>query len=177
MDDQQLWQQGLRLLNTLLNEITHDKKKQLSELLCRYREAKESQAAVIMAIDSKTACSKCAGQCCLNGKYRMNVFDVLSHSTADISVSPDFSQKPLCPYGNALGCKLEPGFRPADCILFICDTLDGRLSDFTRTDLNRREKAVRECLHSASRLLNVPVKTPLLLWAEKHNNQSIKRGI
>lgn len=168
MDDQQLWQHGLRFLNTLLNDMPHDKKIQLSELLGDYREAKESQAAITLAIDSKTACSNCAGQCCLNGKYRMNVIDALSCSTADISVLPDFLQKPLCPYGNALGCKLEPGFRPADCILFICDTLDRRLSNYTRTDLSRCENAIRECFHKASQLLDVPVTTPLLLWAEKN---------
>ena len=167
MNDQQLWQHGLQLLRTLLNDMPHDRKKQLSELLCGYRGVKESQAAIIMAIDSKTACSDCEGQCCMNGKYRMNVLDALSVIAAGKSLLPAFLQKPACPYGDELGCKLEPGFRPADCILFVCDILDMRLSDDNRNDLNMHESALKDCLQKASRLLGMTLNTPLLLWAAK----------
>lgn len=155
------------LLSTLLNDMSHDRKMQLSELLNGYRGVKESQAAIITEIDSKTACSECGGLCCLNGKYRMNVFDALSAIAADKPLCPDFLQKPVCPYGDEPGCKLEPAFRPADCILFVCDILDMRLSDDSRSDLNRYESAIKECLQKASRLLDLPVNVPLLLWAEK----------
>lgn len=167
MNDQQLWQHGLRLLRTLLNDMPHDRKKQLLELLGGYRVVKESQAAVIMSIDSKAACSDCKGQCCLNGKYRMNVFDALSAIAADKSLCPAFLQKPCCPYGDELGCKLEPAFRPVDCILFVCDILDMRMSDDNRSNLNGYESALKDCLQKASRLLEMQVNTPLLLWAEK----------
>lgn len=167
MDDQQLWQHGLRSANRLLiNNIPLVRKQLLEELLVTYRWGKESLVAITLAVDSDTSCRDCAGQCCLNGKYRMNILDVLSHCAAGVTVIPDFSQKPLCPYGTVMGCTMEPEFRPADCVFFICDILDNRLSDSARTELTSGENAIRECLLTASRLLSISMATPLLLWAE-----------
>ncbi|MDD5285822.1 MAG: hypothetical protein PHD54_08180 [Desulfuromonadaceae bacterium] len=175
MEDQQLWQDGVRLLERLFNDIHPAKKHQLTELLADYRRVKGSLAAIALGVDSDTTCSDCQGQCCLNGKYRMNLLDVLSHSADGKTVLPDFLQRPLCPYGTRLGCTMEPGFRPADCITFICDAIDMRLPISARNDLNVYENAIRECQQKASRLLGLPITTPILLWAEKYHtdNQSI----
>jgi len=179
VSDQKLWQDGQVSLNALLSDISPAAKKPLLELLSGYRVGKESLAAITLAADSETICRDCGGKCCLNGKYRVNVFDGLSLCAAGISVVPDFSQKPMCPYSNAGGCILEPGFRPLDCILFVCDSLEGQLPDSDRVDLTALENNLRECLSEASLLLNINLGTPLLLWAEKLTNQPIhnQRGI
>lgn len=179
MSDQKLWQDGLVSLNVLLSDLLPAAKKPLQELLSGYRIGKESLAAITLAADSETICRDCAGQCCLNGKYRVNVFDGLSLCDAGISLMPDFSQKPLCPYSNAGGCILEPGFRPLDCILFVCDSLESRIAGPLRADLAGLEKDLRDCLREASLLLNINLGTPLLLWAEKLAKQTIhnQRGI
>ncbi len=179
MSDQKLWQDGLASLNALLSDLSPAAKKPLLELLSGYRAGKESLAAITLAADSETICRDCAGQCCLNGKYRVNVFDGLSLCAAGISVMPDFSQKPLCPYSYAGGCILESGLRPLDCILFVCDSLEGRLPDSDRVDLTALENNLRKCLSEASQLLNIHLGIPLLLWAEKLTDQPIQnqRGI
>jgi len=179
VSDQKLWQDGLVSLNALLSDLSPAAKKPLLKLLSGYRVGKESLAAITLAADSETICRDCAGQCCLNGKYRVNVFDGLSLCAAGISVIPDFLQKPLCPYSNARGCILEPGFRPLDCILFVCDAIGNRIDDQLRANLAALEKNLRECLSEASLLLNINLGTPLLLWAEKLTNQPIhnQRGI
>jgi hypothetical protein len=167
VDEQQIWDHGVRSIKKMFADLPRVKMLQLSELLAVYRQEKENLAAVILRIDSETTCRECAGQCCLNGKYRINVLDLLSHCFADLLVTPDFEQKPLCPYGTVRGCLMEPGFRPADCIRFICDALDVQLSVLDRSALNVREKALRDCLRSATHLLGMPTATPMLLWAEK----------
>ncbi|HBA71521.1 MAG: hypothetical protein A2X82_04930 [Geobacteraceae bacterium GWC2_55_20] len=179
MSDQNLWRDGLVSLNALLSDLSPTAKKTLPELLSGYCVGKESLAGITLAADSETICRDCSGQCCLNGKYRVNVFDGLALCAAGISVVPDFSQKPLCPYSNARGCILEPGFRPLDCILFVCDSLEGQLPDSDRVDLTALENNLRECLRAASLLLNINLGTPLLLWAEKPTKQPIhnQRGI
>ena len=169
MDDRQLWGQGLRSIKKVLAGLPVVKRKLLSELLGEYRQEKEALAAIILTIDSGAICRECAGQCCLNGKYRLNVFDLFACFDADVSLSPDFMQKPLCPYGGTQGCAMEPAFRPADCILFICDALDNQLSDSDKSVLNLRENGLRQSLDKASRLLGIPVTTPLLLWAERNS--------
>lgn len=167
MDDRQTWDQGLRLINKMLAGLPTVKRQQLSEVLASYRQVKEELAAVVLSIDSEAVCRECRGQCCLNGKYRINVLDLISHCDAGISVSPDFAQKPFCPYGTVQGCLMEAGCRPFDCVIFICDELDCRLPDSARSTLKISEKKLRDCLDDASRLLDLPVATPLLIWTEK----------
>ncbi|MBI5484635.1 MAG: hypothetical protein HY888_09260 [Deltaproteobacteria bacterium] len=167
MTDLQLWDKGLRSIEKLLADIPESTREQFAELLAAYRLEKEALAAIVRQVDAETICRECAGKCCLNGKYRINILDLLALCAANTQLSPDFGQKPLCPYGTTHGCSLEPGFRPADCILFLCDALDGQLSIAAGSTLAVSEKSLRDLMRKATQLLGVPVAVPLLLWAEK----------
>ncbi|MDD2736143.1 MAG: hypothetical protein PHF56_19615 [Desulfuromonadaceae bacterium] len=141
----------------------------LAALLARYCQTKEALASLIEEIDASSVCQRCGGQCCLNGKYRINVFDSLAFIARQFITSVNFNQKPVCPYGSHDGCSMEPGLRPADCILFICDAIDEKLSPQSRMILAAGEMDLRECIEQASRLTGEPLRTPLLLWAEKQS--------
>ena len=169
MKDQQVWEQGLRHLNERFLSLAPAIKLQLIGLLAVYMREKESLAALVTSVDSETICRDCGGQCCLNGKYRVNVFDVMALIASEQQITADFEQKPLCPYGTCQGCRMEAGFRPVGCVLFICDTLDRRLSEAEKSCINAREIAIRECMQKASLLMGESLDIPLLLWSEKLN--------
>ena len=172
MDDTQLWDFGMARLNALLSSLPVESSEVLADLLARYRAAKEDLAAVVAAVDAAAICCECQGQCCLNGKYRMNVCDALACLAAQTAPTVDFTRKPVCPYGTAAGCTMEPGLRPADCILFLCDGIDRKLSPHDRLLCAELEQILREFIREASRLTGEQVGTPLLLWAEKQNTSS-----
>ena len=167
MDDQQLWNLGTMRVKGLLAELPAEALLTLANLLARYREAKESLAAVVSEVDAASVCRECGGQCCLNGKYRINALDALARVIAEIPTSADFSQKPLCPYGTVSGCTMESGLRPADCVSFICDSIDRHLSPNARQILAQQEQDIRSCIQAASGLTGEQMGTPLLLWAAK----------
>lgn len=167
MNDQQLWNLGIARLECLLKDLSDDRMQALTELLDRYRKAKEAYAAVVAGVGAAYVCRQCAGQCCLNGKYRVNVLDALVGISAKIPAVTDFLQKPLCPYGTDAGCTMGPGLRPADCILFVCDAIDRELTQQSRLVLAAEERALRECIRMASSLTGEQLQSPLLLWAEK----------
>lgn len=167
MDDQQLWNLGTVRLKGLLADFSVGVGPAMAQLLIRYRKAKEACAATVAEVDAASVCHECAGQCCLNGKYRINVMDTLARITAQIPTSADFSQKPLCPYGSDVGCTMKPGLRPADCVLFICDAIDLKLPPRAKVFLAEQEQILRECIRDASGLTGEPMGTPLLLWAGK----------
>ena len=169
MDDQQLWNYGFIRLQTLYSRLSSETEPGLAALLSRYCQTKEALAAVIAEIDAASVCRQCGGQCCLNGKYRINVCDSLALIARQILPSVNFTQKPVCPYGSHTGCSMEPGLRPADCVLFICEALDEKLSPDSRMIIASGERALRECIEQASRLIGEELKTPLLLWAEKQS--------
>lgn len=167
MNDQRLWNLGIARLECLLKDLSDDRMQDLTELLDRYRKVKEAYAAVVAEVDAACICRQCAGQCCLNGKYRVNVLDALAGIFAKVPAVANFLQKPLCPYGTEAGCTMGTGLRPADCILFVCDAIDRELSPQSRLILAAEEQALRECIRMASRLTGGQLNSPLLLWAEK----------
>ena len=172
VNDRQLWNLGMTRLNELHANISVESGGTLTRLLARYRETKETFAAGIAEVDAASDCRHCGGQCCLNGKYRVNVLDSLACIAAAVPTSADFSRKPDCPYGTESGCSMEPGLRPADCILFICDTIDRKLSPHGRAFLAAQEQVLRECISEASNLTGSRMGTPLLLWAGTHGSES-----
>ena len=167
VDDQQLWDRSFRRLKALYSALPQEAKSGLTELLVRYCQTKEALAAVTAGINASSVCRQCGGQCCLNGKYRINVFDTLGFIKSEVFPSIDFAQKPLCPYGSHDGCSLEPALRPSDCIKFICEELDEQLSSQSIEILAAGEQCLRNCIEQASRLTGEPLRTPLLLWTEK----------
>jgi len=166
VDDQQLWSLGIARLEALLAGLSPEARELLADLLSGYRKAKESLAAVVADLDAVTVCRECGGQCCQNGKYRMSVFDALARIGEKTPTSTDFTQKPVCPYGTETGCTMESGLRPADCVLFICDAIDRKLSPQARTILATQELFLRECIQKASSMTGERMATPLLIWAE-----------
>lgn len=167
MSDQQLWDLGIARLECLFKDLSDDRMQALTALLERYRKAKEAYASVVAGVDAANICRECAGQCCRNGKYRINVLDALAGIASKKPMVTDFLQKPLCPFGTEAGCTMAPGLRPADCILFVCDAIDRELSPQSRSVIAAEEQALRECIRMASCLTGEQLKSPLLLWAEK----------
>jgi len=172
VDDQELWHLGTVRIKGLLADLPVGTGVALIPLLASYRKAKEAIAAVVAAVDAASACRRCGGQCCPNGKYRINVLDTLARTAAEMTTPADFSQKPVCPYGTDAGCTMEPGMRPADCVLFICDEIDRKLSPQARLILAAQERDLRECIRKASALTGEPLGTPLLLWGVKSGNKT-----
>lgn len=167
MTDQQAWDLGTVKIQELLTNLPAGVLSALSELLSCYYQTKETLAATAAGVDSNSICRQCGGECCLNGKYRINVLDYLAHVVSETTISVDFSQKPLCPYGTLAGCTIELGLRPADCVLFLCDAIDGKLSPESRMIVADQEQTLREVITKASRLTGEAMKTPLLIWAGK----------
>jgi hypothetical protein len=168
VDDQQLWHLNTARIKDLLAVLPAGTGLVLTQLLSRYRQAKEALASVVAKVDAVSECHRCRGQCCLNGKYRINILDALAHTASETAISADFSQKPVCPYGTVAGCTMEPGLRPADCVMFICDAIDRKLSPQARLILAAGEEELRDCIQKASVLTGEPLGTPLLLWGDKY---------
>jgi len=164
VNDQQKLEQGLLKVADLFAAFAPTIQRQITVLLNQYRAEKEALAAVVYAVEAAEICRKCGGQCCLNGKFRLTVCDALVLSVEQWSLCSEFNQKPICPYGTDQGCCLPAGLRPMDCILFVCDEIDARLTESARYELSEREACIRECLQSISRLADIPLSMPLLLW-------------
>jgi hypothetical protein len=166
MTDIELWNVGTRQLATLYDRLSGHTSRRLGALLDGYRQGKEEALALTLAAGSALICRDCGGQCCLNGKYRLSNLDLLAHLHGEASLPlPDFDARPLCPYGNLAGCAMKPAFRPLDCVLFICDALEGLIEEKTAARLALLEEELRGFVGQAEALLEMPLGRPLLLSA------------
>jgi hypothetical protein len=162
MNDQDAWQRGVRFMEEIHARLPCQGREQLGALLDNYRRYKGEM--LTLTAGSHALCRDCGGQCCMNGKYRFNGLDILALLDQQERLpTPDFAQKPLCPYGDAGGCRLEPAFRPLDCVLFICNAIEEVLQEGASGALDLLEQKLRRCVQQAEALLEQPLGRPLLL--------------
>jgi len=171
MNDHKAWERGVRLMEEIHDRLPCHARQQLGELLAGYRQRKGEMLALTLTAGSSQICRNCGGQCCLNGKYRFSGLDLLALLDQQASPpTPDFTQKPFCPYGDAAGCRMEPSLRPLDCVLFICESIEGLLGDAAANRLTLLERELRRSVKQAETLLERPLGQPLLLLAEHPGN-------
>jgi hypothetical protein len=165
MNDQEAWRRGVRFMDEFHGRLPRHTREQLGGLLTGYRRHKGEM--LTLTTGSHAICRDCGGQCCLNGKYRFSGLDLLALLDQQAPLpAPDFNQKPLCPYGDAGGCRMEPAFRPLDCVLFICGAIEGVLEERVASALAPLEQELRRTVQQAETLLEQPLGRPLLLLAE-----------
>lgn len=61
VDDQQVWNIGAVRLKGLLADLSVGTMSTLTQLLIRYRKAKEALAAVVADVDAASVCRECGG--------------------------------------------------------------------------------------------------------------------
>jgi len=164
MNDRQAWERGVRLMEDLHGRLSPGARQRLATLLADYRRGKAEMLALTLAAGSAAICRACGGQCCRNGKYRFSGLDLLALLDQQTPLpKPDFAQKPSCPYGDADGCRMEPPFRPLDCVLFICPAVEDSLGDGAVKTLALLEQGLRGTVKQVETLLERPLGRPLLL--------------
>ena len=94
------------------------------------------------ALDGPQLCALCSGGCCGCAKHHATLTNLLGYLLANAEPpAPDFSR--TCPFLGERGCRLPAAHRPFNCIIFFCETLDGRLSDSQRHRMARTEAVLR----------------------------------
>ncbi len=168
MTDNSVWKYALQNLEQRFAALPGASVLRLNRLFDDYCSAKAVMDRITRAAGSGPLCHDCGGQCCLNGKYRINGLDALVMIASGTPVpDPDFSRKPLCPYGHENGCSMEPRFRPASCVQFICEPLAALLPIAAETSLAHEERSLRELISRSESLSGLPLGLPLLLWGEQ----------
>ena len=95
-------------------------------------------------------CGRCGGACCERGKNHLTLVEMLAHLLQGQELpSADFSRS--CPFLGADGCRLPIDRRPFNCITFICQEIEDRLSETDRKAFYALEKELRRCYEAFDR--------------------------
>lgn len=92
--------------------------------------------------DGDGQCRRCLGQCCDCGRNHFALVNMLGYLLqGQEPPEPDFDLP--CPFLGAQGCRLDISRRPYNCVTFICDDVESRMSPADRAAFYSEEARLR----------------------------------
>jgi len=110
--------------------------------VARVGRLQEELYLLFVAIGGPELCTACLGGCCGGAKHHATLTNLLGYLlNGEEPPWPDFSR--TCPFLGHCGCRLAAARRPFNCIIFLCETLDGRLTGEQRQLFVQTERQLR----------------------------------
>lgn len=167
MTDAELWRRGVAGVETDYLVLPSAVRSSLRKTVEAVKSCKLALQLLADKASCGDSCALCRGACCRSGKYHFTVVDLLVFLVDGIELfSPRFDQG-VCPYLGANGCLMSPSYRPFNCIIFICDSVEERLSP-EDVDMSRRfEKELRSHYEAVESLFARRFMHGLLINSER----------
>jgi len=165
--DQDLWSEAVGRVTSELPALPLPAKEILSGLTSEIRSLKDEHQKLVAKFSTDSLCERCNGICCRYGKHHFTVVELIEFLVSERELfTPDFTNS-VCPYIGVSGCLMEPAFRPFNCIIFICEDLDSRLDEASRTELMDIEKRLRQIYQQIDQLLGNRFANGLLITFQR----------
>jgi hypothetical protein len=124
---QQRWRTILSELSREVALLPEGERLWMVARLARIGRLQKRLHRLFVAADGPKLCRCCLGGCCDCGRNHMTLVNLLSFLMADeLPPAADFSR--ICPFVGDQGCLLEPARRPFNCVIFLCEEVEGALS-------------------------------------------------
>lgn len=141
MEWERKWRDGVARVTALFGGLSDEKLERLAALAPAMRRLKEQMQRLAAGVDAAAHCAGCGGACCVSGRYHVTGVDLLVFlALREPLFAPRFHSG-LCPYLGEARCLIEPGYRPFNCITFICDLIEDQLP---REEVSRFYQMERE---------------------------------
>lgn len=167
MTDQQLWSAAVVCVRTEYETIPDDLRLRLSGLTDEIFTLKSRHQRLISSFDAGRICAGCKGECCRFGKHHFTAVDLLVYLSSGRDLFEPSFDNPCCPYHGGSGCLMEPGLRPFNCIIFICEQLENLLEEGVKIEVNRVETQLRGIYGELDRLLGNRFANGLLITYQR----------
>jgi hypothetical protein len=140
--DGALWVATLGRARSELANLPAPERNWLAVQVARIGRLQEELDRLFDAIGGPKLCTSCLGGCCHGAKHHATLTNLLGYLlSGEEPPWPDFTQ--TCPFLGRCGCRLPAARRPFNCIIFLCDALDGRLTGEQRQLFVRTEGQLR----------------------------------
>jgi hypothetical protein len=140
--DGTLWVATLARARGELAHLPASRRHWLAVQIARIGTLQEELDRLFVAIGGPQLCTACLGGCCGGAKHHVTLANLLGYLlNGEEPPWPEFSR--TCPFLGSCGCRLPAARRPFNCIIFLCETLDGRLSSEQRRLFVRTERQLR----------------------------------
>ena len=164
--EETLWRQTLAAVRHELTGLAPAERSWLAAHLQAMGALQERLQALFVAAGGPTLCRDCDGACCGCGRNHLTLGNLLAMLLAgDEPPAPDWSAP--CPWLGADGCRLGTPRRPFNCVSFICEAVEARLSSQERDSFCALERELRLGYEELARRYLGAGRQGLLLRAER----------
>ncbi|MDY0191307.1 MAG: hypothetical protein RBR22_11285 [Desulfuromonas sp.] len=137
----QRWQQIVASIQQELCCVPEDELQWIKQNLVNIHALQSELHQLFIAGDGLNQCQECQGDCCDLGNNHMTLVNVLSGLLFNNLPAANFAQS--CPFMGAHGCTLAVQTRPFNCVTFICERIEARLSAEQCQEFYALEKQLR----------------------------------
>jgi len=137
----QQWQHIVTSVQQELFSIAEDERQWIEQHLANIHELQLQMQQLFTQADGLNQCCQCQGGCCDHGHNHMTLVNLLSSLLAHKLPKADFNKS--CPFMGSHGCTLTVETRPFNCVTFICDKIENRMSASQREEFYDLEHQLR----------------------------------
>ncbi len=120
-----------------------------------------------LSANAEAICADCRGACCERGLHHLNLANLLSFLLRGASPpAPDFST--TCPMLGPCGCLLPVERRPFNCVTFLCESVEDRLTPEARDRFYRMEAQLREVYEALAGRYPAATLRGIWIYLERH---------
>lgn len=167
MTDQESWSAAVAAVSREYELLPGTVRQRVAEICSEVSDVKVAYQGLAATVDAGGICADCRGLCCGHGKHHFTVVDLLGYLASGRQLFRPHFDNPVCPYHTGSGCLMEPGLRPLNCIIFLCDRLDELLSEPAKRELASLETELRRLYHCLDLLLGNRFANGLLITHER----------
>jgi hypothetical protein len=139
---QRQWQTIQAALAREVSQLPESERRWMTGRLARIGRLQRCLHRLFLAAGGPQRCQLCQGGCCDCGRNHLTLVNLLPFLLANESPpAADFNR--ICPFVGEQGCLLEPARRPFNCVIFLCDEVDGALSAAQRQLFSALEGRLR----------------------------------
>ena len=164
--EEALWRRTLAAVRDELNGLQPAERNWLAEHLQALGALQERLQALFVAAGGPTLCRDCDGACCGCGRNHLTLGNLLAILLAG-GEPPVPAWSAPCPWLGAGGCRLDVAQRPFNCVSFICEAVEARLSGQERDSFYALERELRLGYEELARRYLGAGRQGLLLRAER----------
>ncbi len=136
-----LWNSLINQLQRELNCIDVDELQWLQQRISLVKKLQQDIHTLFLEAGGSEICRTCSGSCCGDGHNHMTLLNVAAALLARQLPQADFSK--TCPFLTCEGCRLDVTLRPFNCITFVCEQVETRMSAAQVAEFYRLEKMLR----------------------------------
>jgi len=136
------WRQIIVSIQQELCCVPEGERQWMEQHLANIHKLQAELHQLFLDADGANQCQLCQGGCCERGNNHMTLVNVLGALLDGHLPAADFSRS--CPFMNDQGCLLPVQTRPFNCVTFICDKIEERMSDALCQQFYALEQQLRE---------------------------------